>query len=142
MSEFNKKHRQLRRIIDKHFNLVELQMLAFDLGVDYEHLSGQEKLIKITSMIQYALRHDKFDNLLKLILEERPHIQLPNFEQPDGGFLLTPSPDNTNTRLNPSNDSEILFAKAENNLAKGNIIQALDDINQAIRQNPTNPSYY
>jgi hypothetical protein len=69
--------RELRRLLDEHFNLQELRLLTFDLSIDYEHLSGDAKLAKINELILYLARYGRLEDLLTLLHEERPYVQWP-----------------------------------------------------------------
>jgi hypothetical protein len=70
--------RELRTRIDQHFSLDEIQLLCFDLGVDYEHLSGQTKPIKAHGLIMYLAQRARLDALLQLVEAQRPGIDWPD----------------------------------------------------------------
>jgi len=74
MSELT--HTQLRHIIVKYFNLGELKTLAFDLGIEYEELEGDNKSVKALALVQYAQRHDLYANLVAYVQQARPHLDL------------------------------------------------------------------
>jgi len=69
--------RQLFHLVNRHFNLDELQLICFELGVDYQHLAGENKLVKITNLILYIERHDSLLQLDKLLREKRPTVPWP-----------------------------------------------------------------
>ncbi|HEX6387059.1 MAG TPA: pentapeptide repeat-containing protein [Anaerolineae bacterium] len=79
--------RELRRLLDEHFNLQELRLLCFDLGVDYEHLPGDVKLAKVNEMILYLARNGRLDDLLTLLREERPYVVWPAVPPPEQQVL-------------------------------------------------------
>ncbi len=67
---------KLREILIQYFSLGELQTLYFDLGIDYEALVGNTKAEKARELIEYLERRDRLSELLKLIHQERPDIDL------------------------------------------------------------------
>ncbi len=50
----SKEHSQLKEMLDKSYNLSDLQTICFDLYIDYEKLTGDEKSGKINALITYA----------------------------------------------------------------------------------------
>ncbi len=54
-----------------NFNLQELTMLAFSVGIPYEDLEGSGKSGKALAMVQYAQRHGKFDQLVEEMMAPR-----------------------------------------------------------------------
>lgn len=70
--------RTLRRLIDHHFNLEEIKLICFDLGIDYEHLSGESKLGKINELILNLARNGRLAELQTLLQEERPNVEWPD----------------------------------------------------------------
>jgi hypothetical protein len=70
--------RQLRRLIDKHFNLGELEQLIFDLGLDCEHLPGDTRPRKITALLLYLTRQSQLDKITYLLREERGQVAWPD----------------------------------------------------------------
>jgi len=65
----------LRKKIMQHFNESELKTLCADLRVDYEILpepAGKEG--KIRDLIDYCQRHGKYDALVAMCREQRPHV--------------------------------------------------------------------
>lgn len=75
--------RDLRRSIDEHFSLEEMQLLAFDLSVDWEVLPGATKPLKIQSLIMHLARQKRLDDLIQLIHEARPNAEWPEIATPD-----------------------------------------------------------
>jgi len=62
----------LRDLIDDGFNLDELQILCFDLGVDYENLGGGAKRAKVCALVSYMRRRNLLDQLEAGVRGERP----------------------------------------------------------------------
>lgn len=68
---------ELRRSIIEQFNQEELQTLCFDLGIDYEILSGDEKSAKVRELIAYCDRHHRTFELVQACRQLRPHASWP-----------------------------------------------------------------
>jgi hypothetical protein len=64
----------LHRSLVLHFDLSELQTLCFDLGVDYENLSGSNKADKCRELIAYFQRRGKLGELIDYCQQQRPHL--------------------------------------------------------------------
>lgn len=64
----------LRRAIDEHFNESELKGLCFELGIDFEHLDGNNKADKVRALILYCERHRRLDELVEAIVRLRPTL--------------------------------------------------------------------
>jgi len=70
--------RLLRQQIGLHFDLEDLRLLTFDLGLDWDEIPGQRKSNRIQSLI-YTVRHqDRLAELLTLLREERPSAVWPD----------------------------------------------------------------
>lgn len=69
---------QLRQLIDTSHNLSEIKALCFDLGIDYEHLAGDEKLGKINALLLYVTQRDQLDELLVQLRARREHLEWPD----------------------------------------------------------------
>lgn len=72
-------HRQrgfLRKILTHAFDEEELRNLSFDMGIDYDKLTGEGKAAKAREPILYLERHCTItkDELLKEIRERRPRL--------------------------------------------------------------------
>jgi tetratricopeptide (TPR) repeat protein len=76
-SESRKYLAGLRRQVDATFSISEIQMLCFDLGVDFEHLAGEEKRLKVHNLLLYLARRDELGELLDILGEERPNVNWP-----------------------------------------------------------------
>lgn len=64
----------LQKQIDKRFSLHEIKQLCFELGVDYDHLPGEEKLAKIRSLIIHLNHHDQLISLIAVLQKSRPNV--------------------------------------------------------------------
>lgn len=62
----------LRRLLTTYFSDAELQVLAHDLGVDYEELAGDTKSAKAIQLIQTVARRGTIIDLVELCRRERP----------------------------------------------------------------------
>lgn len=62
----------LRDQIVTYFNEDEVRALAFDLGLEYESLSGTSKVGKSGSLIQQAARNSKIVDLIEACRTQRP----------------------------------------------------------------------
>ena len=61
--------RVVRQVLDKHYNLDELEILCFDLGIPRDDLA-QLKGLLIIDLIKYCQRHNKFEALVQAIDDE------------------------------------------------------------------------
>jgi len=87
---------QLRKLIDKHFSESELITLCLDLALDYDNLSGDNKIEKVRELITYMDRRGRMTELLDLLSNERPQVSWNHPDQADvqiapevRGFLET-----------------------------------------------------
>jgi hypothetical protein len=64
--------RQLRTVLERAFNDDELRALCFDLGVDYENLSGATKVARAIAIVGYFERMHRVDELRRAVKELRP----------------------------------------------------------------------
>lgn len=64
----------LANMLEKAFNLPELDALMFDLSVDYENISGDTKNIRARELVAHAVRNNYFPNLVDAIQKLRPHL--------------------------------------------------------------------
>ena len=65
---------ELHRNVADHFNVSELQSLCFDLGIDYENLSGANKTDKIRELITHLQRRGHLDELVEYCTQMRPNV--------------------------------------------------------------------
>ncbi len=64
---------QLRRMMSAAFNLDEIRSLCFDLGIDFDTLSGDDKTTKIIELIHSTARLGKLGDLITLCAKARPN---------------------------------------------------------------------
>lgn len=69
----------LRKLLIGHFDLEELRLLCFDLGLDYEELAGRTKSTKMQDLITYLKRRGELKRLLDEVNSQRPNIPWPEF---------------------------------------------------------------
>lgn len=62
----------LRDILIKSFSLSELNDLLFDLGVNYENISGDTLPSRARETVLYFQRHSRFDELVAAVQKARP----------------------------------------------------------------------
>ena len=65
---------QLRQNLADHFSDSELRDVCFDLGVNYDDLTGQNKADKARELVAYLDRRGHIQDLLVLCARLRPHI--------------------------------------------------------------------
>ncbi len=65
---------QLKEALQTHFNLEELSLFAFDVGIPYEELGGSGLSGKALALVQYAQRHGKFDQVVQAVALKRPSV--------------------------------------------------------------------
>ncbi len=63
---------RLRDVLHGKFTTAELQMLAHDLGVDFEEIVGQTRLMKALNLVEYLSRRNKLAHLLAAVRRRRP----------------------------------------------------------------------
>ena len=68
----------LRQILINNFAESELEDLCFDLGLDYENLSGESKAAKARELIEYMERVGRYDELVQKTRELRPNAPWPD----------------------------------------------------------------
>jgi hypothetical protein len=72
--------RALREGIIASYNLEELRTVCYDLGIDYEDLSGESKSNKVIALIEYMWRRGRLDALLDYCRRDRPLYAWPALE--------------------------------------------------------------
>jgi formylglycine-generating enzyme required for sulfatase activity len=80
--------RELRQLIDRHFDLEGLRTLCFDLGVEYDSLLGEGKANKARELVTLMNRLERLDELVALCELERPKI---NWKNETSGLDNVPS---------------------------------------------------
>jgi hypothetical protein len=67
----------LRQILSNRFSEGELRVLCFDLGIDFENLPGEEKIVKAMELVSFLQRTNRLDQLVLLGQQIRPDIDWP-----------------------------------------------------------------
>jgi hypothetical protein len=81
----------LYEVLSCYFSTGELRTLCFDLGIEFEDLSGEGKSAKALSLVQYTQRHNRYDDLVVYVQRERPHVNISSAFVPSGS-AASPSP--------------------------------------------------
>lgn len=76
---------RLRKLLIQHFSLDELRVFCFDLGLEYEDLPGDTRTTKMHGLIEYLQRRGELSRLLDEVIEQRPNVGWPSFE--DGNLV-------------------------------------------------------
>ncbi|MCA9969640.1 MAG: hypothetical protein KC425_05470, partial [Anaerolineales bacterium] len=74
--------RELRQLLERRFSRVELRMLAFDLGVDYEDLAGATHSMQVTSLLQALTKGSRLADLERWLAQVRPELAMPGGDRP------------------------------------------------------------
>jgi uncharacterized protein YjbI with pentapeptide repeats len=74
---------KLRLLLDKHFNLAELQQLCFALEVEYEHLAGDTRPFKVNALVLYLARRGRLEDLVTYARKERDKVDWPDVPEPE-----------------------------------------------------------
>ena len=72
-------HVNLQRIVQaltEYFNLSELEMLCWDMKIEYETLSGDTRPLKAKALTEYCKRRSRLQELRSKIQQERPYAEL------------------------------------------------------------------
>jgi hypothetical protein len=75
--EFSARRSQLRVLIGKHFNRDELEVLCFDLNLEFDELGTQAFSVAVIRLIQYCERHGRLKNLVDQCKARYPHVNWP-----------------------------------------------------------------
>ena len=70
--------RDLRRGMLNSFDQEELKIIAFDLSINWDDLSGDTRPTKANALILHFARRGELEELVALLREERPNIDWPN----------------------------------------------------------------
>ena len=79
---------RLRELLSDSFNLEELRLLCFDLGLDYENLAGGTKGMKAQNLITYLQRRGKLQRLLDVVKSQRPNVDWPDFSANPEDYIV------------------------------------------------------
>ena len=75
MQDFN--YEQLRTLIGTHFKLNEIEVLCYDLNIEYDNLAGETLNMKIVGLVGYMRNHSRLPDLLFKLTKERPFLPWP-----------------------------------------------------------------
>ncbi|MCL4266669.1 MAG: hypothetical protein KJ069_25985 [Anaerolineae bacterium] len=70
----NKQLSELRRQIVSFFTIEELKLVAFELGINWDDLSGDKISTKAQSLVVLADHTGKLDELIAIVSKERPNV--------------------------------------------------------------------
>lgn len=87
----------LRQTLVDSFNESELRDIAFDLGIDYEIISGLSKRDKARELIVHVQRHGRLRELIDMIVYLRPNLALLQLQQ----IEIVPKGDDEGKRTRP-----------------------------------------
>lgn len=96
---------ELQRLVATHFDMDELQMVAFALGVDWDELKGTTKSLKTVALIQYVDRRGEMSDLLALLSDERPALVFPVVPPAPAPTPINEEPGNQLTGIHVQNRS-------------------------------------
>lgn len=65
---------QLYRKMEPLFNESELEVVCFELGVQYEDLKGRNRLDKLRELIIYMERRQQLPDLINVVQKQRPRV--------------------------------------------------------------------
>lgn len=171
MSTSNKHIRQLRKILNDHFSMGDLHLIAYDLGIDSDNLNGNTKIEKIHDLLVTLQRQERLPELVVLIREERPQLTLPelpkkqtkaagkkeeliklpksDLPKPQTNANMPPTSANPPPTLQPTFSlfdtavSHFYFQRGKSRRASKKYEKALKDLNYAISLQPTLiPAYF
>ena len=97
---------ELQRLVVASFDLDEVQMVAFALGIDWDELKGTTKSLKTIALIRHTDHRGQIESLLELLREERPSLQWPAIRPAGPGSPLPEeSPSGQLTSINVQSQS-------------------------------------
>ena len=86
---------QVLAALKTKFDMGELEMLAFGLGIPFEDLGGSGRSGKALAMLQYSQRHGKYNDLVQAIVDSHAEVDW------DGAL-----PSTTNSKSTASNQEQ------------------------------------
>lgn len=75
----------LRQLINRHYRLDDLRLLCTDLGLDYDRLPGDTKLLKVNTLLKQYDRTGQLADLIIGLRDKNPEIpwpEIPILKQP------------------------------------------------------------
>jgi hypothetical protein len=112
-------------LLDSYFSDEDIQDLCFQMGIDYENLSGDTKRAKATSLIKKCEHEGKIAELLSKCQKKRSHV-------------IWPSPWDIGGTGKPAKPDE-LFREATRLRLEGDLEKALELFRQVKRIDPDHP---
>ncbi len=85
-------HAQLRQEMTEHFNEGDIETLCFDLGVDFDELSGDTKSELVISLVEHFEQLDDLPTLFAYCRQQRPNVSWDNIEQAAIAEAAQPKP--------------------------------------------------
>ena len=73
----------LHKLLTTHFNLSELNQLAFALDIEWEELAGETRSDKTRSLVMNLARNGSLAHLITLTRKQRKHVTWPDPPPPD-----------------------------------------------------------
>lgn len=74
-----KTRNQVHALMDQHFDMGELEQVAFEAGMNVEKLSYRSKSGLIREMILHSLHNNGVSRLVEVLQRERPFVEWPVF---------------------------------------------------------------
>ena len=77
----------LRQLINRHYRPDDLRLLCTDLGLDYDHIPGDTKLIKVNTLLKQYDRTGQLADLIIGLRDKNPEVawpEIPFKKQPQG----------------------------------------------------------
>ena len=95
---------KLREWVAQSFSMDELKLLCFDLGIEFEDLTGEGRAGKTNSLVQYCDRRTLIEPLIRQCEKERPRVawselELKPEDLPQPGVLSKPDVRQVQRRL-------------------------------------------
>jgi len=74
--------RELRTLLELHYSAVELEVLCYDLVVEYADLKGDTRPLKIVSLVKYLARRGRLEELMTILRDGHPTVRWPEVPDP------------------------------------------------------------
>lgn len=68
---------EFRQKMSESYNMEELRLIAFDLGIDFDNLPAGSKDGKIADLMDYCRRAGRLSDLETIVRRERPNVNWP-----------------------------------------------------------------
>ncbi|MCL4262205.1 MAG: ATP-binding protein [Anaerolineae bacterium] len=83
--------RQLRQMIEAHFDLQDLRELCFDLNINYDNLSGDRLSAKVIALVEEMRKRGQMELLLVTLVTARPHVSWPEWSPEEATAVTSPT---------------------------------------------------